>query len=45
MGNAIIDASDGGIVLFAPRNTIISNHIISAGPGNYGAFAGIAVHS
>jgi parallel beta-helix repeat protein len=43
-GNAILDASDVGIVFFGGRDTIISNNTIQARPGNYGMFAAIAVH-
>lgn len=43
-GNTVINASDVGIVFFGGRDTIISNNIIQATDGNYGKFAGIAVH-
>jgi parallel beta-helix repeat protein len=43
-GNTILDASDVGIVFFGGKDTIISNNTIAARPGNYGAFAGIAIH-
>lgn len=42
--NTVINASDIGIVCFACANTIISNNTILAEPGNYGMFAGIALH-
>lgn len=42
--NTIINPSDVGIVFFGGRNTIISNNIVKITEGNYGAFAGIAVH-
>jgi len=42
--NTIIDPSDVGIVYFGGKNTIISNNTVQITPGNYGAFAGIAIH-
>lgn len=42
--NTVINASDIGIVCFSCANTIISNNTILAEPGNYGMFAGIALH-
>jgi parallel beta-helix repeat protein len=42
--NTVIDPSDVGIVYFGGKNTIISNNTIRITPGNYGAFAGIAIH-
>jgi hypothetical protein len=42
--NTIIDPSDVGIVSFGGANTIISNNIVKITPGNYGAFAAIALH-
>ena len=43
--NTIINPSDVGIVYFGGKDTIISNNTVKVMPGNYGAFAGIAVHS
>ena len=43
-GNTIINPSDVGIVFFGGRNTVISGNTIQAKSGNYGAFAGIAIH-
>jgi len=40
----VMDASDIGIVTFGGRDTVISNNVIVARPGNNGMFAGIAVH-
>jgi len=42
--NIILDASDVGIVFFGGKDTIIANNTVQARPGNYGMFAGIAVH-
>jgi parallel beta-helix repeat protein len=42
--NTIINPSDVGIVFFGGKNTVISNNTVEITPGNYGAFAGIAVH-
>lgn len=42
--NTIINPSDIGIVTFGGRDTVISNNTIIAEEGNYGMFAGIAVH-
>jgi parallel beta-helix repeat protein len=42
--NTIINASDIGMVCFACANTIISNNTVLAESGNYGMFAGIALH-
>ena len=42
--NTIINPTDVGIVFFGGKNTIISNNTIIITPGNYGAFAGIALH-
>ena len=42
--NTIINPSDVGIVFFGGKNTFISNNTIKVTPGNYGAFAGIALH-
>jgi hypothetical protein len=43
-GNVVINPSDVGIVFFGGRDTVIQNNTIRTRPGNYGAFAGIAVH-
>ena len=43
--NTVINASDIGIVSFGGKNTIIANNTVKITEGNYGAFAGIAVHS
>ena len=43
--NTVINPSDIGIVYFGGKNTIISNNTIHITEGNYGAFAGIAIHS
>ena len=43
-GNTIINPSDVGIVFFGGRETIIRDNIIRVTAGNYGAFAGIAIH-
>jgi hypothetical protein len=42
--NTIINPSDVGIVFFGGKNTIIANNTVTITSGNYGAFAGIAVH-
>lgn len=42
-GNTIINASDIGITLFGGMDTIISNNIVRATPGNYGMFAAINI--
>jgi hypothetical protein len=44
IGNTIIDPSDVGIVYFGGKDTLIANNTITITPGNYGAFAGIALH-
>lgn len=44
INNLVMDASDIGMVSFGGRNVLISNNTIMARPGNYGMFAGIAVH-
>jgi parallel beta-helix repeat protein len=44
-GNTIINPSDVGIVFFGGRNTVISSNTIQTTSGNYGAFAGIAIHA
>jgi parallel beta-helix repeat protein len=43
-GNTIINASDVGIVFFGGKNTTISDNTVRIEVGNYGAFAGIALH-
>jgi hypothetical protein len=43
-GNLIVDPSDVGIVFFGGKNTVISNNEVKNSAGNYGSFAGIAVH-
>jgi len=43
-GNTILDASDVGIVFFGGKDTTISNNTVQARTGNYGMFAGIAIH-
>jgi parallel beta-helix repeat protein len=43
-GNTISDASDVGIVFFGGRNTIVRSNTVRASRGNYGMFAGIAIH-
>jgi hypothetical protein len=45
MGNTIINPSDVGIVFFGGQNTTISNNTIRITSGNFGAFAGIGIHS
>jgi hypothetical protein len=42
--NLIMDASDIGIVSFGGRDILIADNTIRARPGNYGMFAGIAMH-
>jgi hypothetical protein len=42
--NLIMDASDIGIVSFGGRDIVIADNTIRARPGNYGMFAGIAMH-
>jgi parallel beta-helix repeat protein len=42
--NTIINPSDVGIVYFGGKDTIIANNTVRVTPGNYGAFAGIALH-
>jgi hypothetical protein len=44
IGNTIVNPSDVGIVYFGGKNTLIANNTITIMPGNYGAFAGIALH-
>jgi hypothetical protein len=43
-GNSVSDASDIGIVFFGGKGTKITSNVVRASPGNYGMFAGIAVH-
>jgi hypothetical protein len=43
-GNTIINVSDVGIVFFGGKNTAILSNTVRVSAGNYGAFAGIAVH-
>ncbi|MCL4529834.1 MAG: hypothetical protein M1282_10525 [Chloroflexi bacterium] len=42
--NTIINPSDVGIVFFGGKNTTIANNTVKVTQGNYGAFAGIALH-
>jgi hypothetical protein len=42
--NTIIDPSDVGIVFFGGKDTVIADNTVKVTQGNYGAFAGIAVH-
>ncbi len=44
MNNTVVDPSDIGIVHFGGRHTVIRANTIRVSPGNYGAFAGIAIH-
>ncbi|MGD2163855.1 MAG: right-handed parallel beta-helix repeat-containing protein [Anaerolineales bacterium] len=44
-GNTIINASDVGIVFFGGKDTHIRNNTVISSEGNYGAFAGIAIHT
>lgn len=44
MGNTVVNPSDVGIVFFGGRFTIIRDNTIRVDAGNYGAFAGIAIH-
>jgi hypothetical protein len=43
-GNTIYDVSDVGIVFFGGKDTVITDNYVQARAGNYGMFAGIAVH-
>lgn len=43
-GNVVVDPSDVGIVFFGGKDTVISNNTVRASLGNYGMFAGIAIH-
>jgi hypothetical protein len=42
--NTIINPSDVGIVFFGGKDTTIADNTVEVKPGNYGAFAAIAVH-
>ncbi len=42
--NTVINPTDIGIVHFGGRDTVIRNNTVIAEEGNYGAFAGIALH-
>lgn len=42
--NTIINPSDVGIVFFGGKNTVISRNTVQVTSGNYGCFAGIAIH-
>lgn len=42
--NTIVNPSDVGIVFFGGKDTVISNNTVQVTQGNYGAFAGIALH-
>ena len=44
MNNTVVDPSDVGIVFFGGRFTVIRENTIRVSPGDYGAFAGIAIH-
>ncbi len=44
INNTIINPSDVGIVYFGGKNTFIAGNSILIEAGNYGAFAGIALH-
>jgi hypothetical protein len=44
MGNTVINPSDVGIVFFGGRATVIRDNTIRVLTGNFGAFAGIAIH-
>ncbi len=43
--NIVINASDVAIVFFGGKDTKINNNTIISEEGNYGAFAGIAIHT
>jgi parallel beta-helix repeat protein len=43
--NMVINASDVGIVFFGGKDTRIINNTVISEEGNYGAFAGIAIHT
>lgn len=42
--NTILNPSDVGIVFFGGRNSRFIGNTVRVGAGNYGAFAGIAIH-
>jgi hypothetical protein len=42
--NTIINPSDVGIVYFGGKDTLIEDNTVRVTPGNYGTFAGIALH-
>jgi parallel beta-helix repeat protein len=42
--NTIINPSDVGIVYFGGKDTLIADNTVRVTSGNYGAFAGIALH-
>lgn len=44
LNNTVINPSDVGIVYFGSPDTTISGNTIQVTAGNYGAFAGIAIH-
>ncbi len=44
LGNTIVNASDVGIVFFGGQETVIRGNTVRATSGNYGTFAGIAIH-
>ncbi len=44
MNNTVINPSDVGIVFFGGRATVIRDNTIRITAGNFGAFAGIAIH-
>lgn len=44
LNNTVVNPSDVGIVFFGGRWTIIRDNTIRVAAGNYGAFAGIAIH-
>lgn len=44
INNLVINPSDVGIVFFGGKDTVISNNTVRVTQGNYGAFAGIAIH-
>lgn len=43
-GNTVVNPSDVGIVYFGGTGTTIADNTVQVAPGNYGAFAGIAIH-
>lgn len=42
--NVVINATDVGIVFFGGKGAKINNNMVISEEGNYGAFAGIAIH-